>query len=98
MPPIIAIAKIEFEQIPEVVGYEETANLGTIPPLARMLVELNCPAAMVRRLSTSVWLDGKEAKPDLSEWQYVPPETNDANLLQLACSNAAFNEMIKRGQ
>lgn len=86
VPPIIAIGKMEFQQIPEIVAYEVSANLSAIEPQAQIFDELNCPERMVRSLSVSIHANGQggfQNKP--SDWEYVPPEGNAATLLKLLC-------------
>lgn len=77
---------MEFNQVPEIVIYEKIANLGTIDPQAEIFDEVNCSERTMRRLSTSIRIDGKggsQNKP--SEWEYVPPEGNGATSLKLLC-------------
>ena len=86
VPPIVGIGQMEFNQVPEIVMYEQIANLGTIDPQAQIFDEVNCSERTMRRLSISIRIDGKggsQNKP--SEWEYVPPEGNGATLLKLLC-------------
>ena len=86
VPPIIVIGKMDFKRIPEIVGAEETANLGAIEPQAQIFDEMNCSERMMRTLSVSIHTNGQRGfnnKP--SEWEYVPPEGNSATLLKLLC-------------
>jgi len=83
VPPIIVIGKMDFQQIPEIVAYEESANLSAIDPQARIFDEVDCSERMMRRLSTSIQANGQSGfqnKP--SDWEYVPPEGNGATLLK----------------
>jgi len=86
VPPIIVIGKMDFQQIPEIVAYEESANLSAIDPQARIFDEVDCSERMMRRLSTSIQANGQSGfqnKP--SDWEYVPPEGNGATLLKILC-------------
>lgn len=86
VPPIIVIGKMDFQQIPEIVAYEESANLSAIDPQARIFDEVDCSERMMRRLNTSIQANGQSGfqnKP--SDWEYVPPEGNGATLLKILC-------------
>jgi hypothetical protein len=70
---------MEFKQIPDIVAYEEIADLNLSDPQARFFYEMNCPDRMARRLSTYIQLNGKtNSREKPSEWEYVPPEGNGA--------------------
>jgi hypothetical protein len=77
---------MDFQQIPGIVAYEESANLSAIEPHAQIFYEMDCSERMIRRLSTSMHVNGRsgfDSKP--SDWEYVPPEGNAATLLKLLC-------------
>lgn len=87
VPPIVVIGKMDFQQIPEILAYEETANLSTIEPEAQFFEEMNCSERTMRRLSTSMYVNGQrhfDNKPH--DWDYIPPEGNGATLLKILCS------------
>jgi hypothetical protein len=86
VPPIIVIGRMEFKQLPDVAAYEEIANISTIDPQAQIFDELNCSERMSRTLSVAIHTNGQRGfnnKP--SDWEYVPPEGNNATLLKLLC-------------
>ncbi len=58
VPPIVVFGKMDFDQVPSIVGYEEIANAGAIKPQAQIYDELNCLERMSRRLSTSMYVEG----------------------------------------
>ena len=64
------------------VGDEQLADLSYIQPFSRIFYEFNCPEKMSRELSISM-LSGREDRP--TNWQYIPPEGNGANLNKLLC-------------
>ena len=86
VPPIIVIGQMDFKQIPEIVGYEEVADLGAVEPQASIFDEVNCPERMMRTLSVSMHANGQRGfKNKPGDWEYVPPEGNGATLLKILC-------------
>ena len=86
VPPIVAIGRIEFKQVPDVVAYEQIANLSAIESQAQIFEELNCSERMMRSLSVSIHANGQRGFKDKpSDWEYVPPEGNGATLLKMLC-------------
>src|SRR5262245_7665524 len=86
VPPIIVTGDMNFDQIPEIVGYEEFANSDHVQPQARIFYELNCSERMIRELSIHIEAKGKVGSSDTpKDWQYVAPETNGARLLKILC-------------
>jgi len=87
VPPIIVIGEMEFQQIPEIVGYEEIANVvSAIEPQSLIFEEMNCAERMMRNLSIRLNVNGQRAlNKTPGEWDYVPPEGNGAMLLKLLC-------------
>ncbi len=86
VPPIVAMGDIDFDQMPAVVGYEETANIGHIQPQASIFYELSCAERMLRELSISIQTKGQGGSRDKpGDWKYVPPEGNAARLLKILC-------------
>jgi hypothetical protein len=86
VPPVIAIGQMELKQLPDVVAYEEIADMSAIEPQAQIFLELNCGERMERELRTSMHVNGRSYFQDKpSEWEYVAPEGNTATLLKLLC-------------
>jgi len=86
VPPIVVIGRIEFKQVPDVVAYEQIANLSAIESQAQIFDELNCSERMMRSLSVSIHANGQRSFKDKpSDWEYVPPEGNGATLLKMLC-------------
>jgi hypothetical protein len=80
------VEDVNFDQAMEVAGWEEAANLSNIQSQAQLFYELNCSERMMRRLSTSVRVKGKDRFDDKpSSWEHVPPEGNAARLLKILC-------------
>src|SRR5216684_2341244 len=81
-PPIAAIENLNFDQIMQIIQYEETADISAIAPSARIFYELNCSEQMLRELSIYIQAGGKSGSVDRpSEWKYASPETNGTRLL-----------------
>jgi hypothetical protein len=86
VPPIVVIGRMDFDQVRTIIGYELIANFGPIEPRLLVYSELNCSERMSRHLSVSANVGGRtghRSKP--SEWDYVPPDGNEANLLLILC-------------
>lgn len=86
VPPIVVVGDVNFDQITDVIPYEEAANLGHIQPHSSIFYEPNCSERMMRRLSTYIRAKGKDRfdeKP--SSWDHVAPEGNGARLLKILC-------------
>ena len=86
MPPIVVIGQMEFKHSPDIVSYEQIADLSAIDPQAELFDELNCSERMTRTLSVSIYTNGQHGynnKP--GDWEYVAPEGNAATLLKLLC-------------
>jgi hypothetical protein len=91
VPPYALIEDINRDQAIDVIRYEETANLSDIRPQARFFYEFNCSERMMRRLSTYVRINGKDAFDDKpSSWQHIPPEGGGTNLLKILCPQHAL--------
>jgi malate synthase len=85
-PPIAAVEAVDADAAMFITEYEEIADLANIPPRASIYYELNCSDRMLRELSIHVQADGKTGSRDKpSDWKYVPPEGNAANLLKILC-------------
>ena len=86
VPPIVASGIMNFDQVPAIAAYEEIANLRIINPHSSIFYELNCGQKMLRELSISVSINGKNGSIDEpSPWKFVSPEGNGASLLKLLC-------------
>jgi len=87
IPPIALVEDMDLDQATDVIGLEETANLGNIQDHTRFFYELNCSERMIRRLSTYIRnVKGREAISDKpSDWEHVPPEGSGARLLKILC-------------
>ena len=86
VPPIVVIGQMEFKQVPDIVVYEQIANLGAINSQAQIFDELNCRERMTRTLSISIYANGQRGfDSKTGNWEYVPPEGNAATLLKLVC-------------
>lgn len=87
VPPLATVeTAIDFDQAMVITQYEETANLSSIQPLARIFYEINCSEQMLRELSISVRVEDKFGSRDRPEdWKYVAPETNGARMLKILC-------------
>lgn len=83
IPPIAIVEDMDFDQALEVIGIEETANIGNIQPYAEVLFELNCSERMM--ITLSVHLGGKELHDQRQGSGYVMPESNGARLLTMLC-------------
>jgi hypothetical protein len=69
-----------------IVMYEQTANIGNLPPQSSILYELNCSDQLLRELSIDLQISGKSGsvhKP--RDWSYIPPESNAARLAKIMC-------------
>jgi len=87
VPPIIVIGQLEFKQLPDVVAYEEIADISAIEPQMQILDEINCPERMRRSLSITIHTNGRAIfKDNPGEWHYVPPEGNAATLVKILCA------------
>ena len=85
-PPIAEIENLNSDQIMQTIQYEETADIATFQPRARIFYELNCSEQMLRELSIFIQAGGKSGSRDKpSEWKYVSPETNGTRLLKILC-------------
>jgi hypothetical protein len=86
VPPLIVIKELEFEKRMDIMMYEAIADRGTVKAQSKFLIEINCTEQMYQRLDASLIVDGKlEFLHKPSEWGYIPPETNPANLLKMLC-------------
>ena len=83
VPPIALIDDIDSDQATAVIRYEETANIGGIPPQAQFFYEFNCPELMMRRLSAYVPPKRRNDKP--TAWEHIPPEGTGARLSDILC-------------
>jgi hypothetical protein len=83
VPPIALIDDIDSDQATAVIRYEETANIGGIPPQAQFFYEFNCPELMMRRLSAYVPPKRRNDKP--TAWEHIPPEGTGARLSEILC-------------
>jgi len=85
VPPIIAIGKLEFEQMDVIAVYEQIADSG-IESQADVLEEMNCSERMMRQLRISARINGRsQVERTVGAWDYVSPEGNAATLLRLLC-------------
>jgi hypothetical protein len=64
VPPIVVTGDMKFDQVPDIVGYEEIANLGDIQPQSRMFYEIGCSEWMIRELSIDIETKGKVVSSD----------------------------------
>ena len=86
VPPIVVAKGMEFDQIADIVAYEEAASLSGIKPLSTIFYELNCAQKMLRELSIRILVKGKYSSMDEpTPWKFVPPEGNGAMLLKMLC-------------
>ena len=83
VPPYAVIDDVSFDNMLPLVTSEQLVDLSYIQPFSRIFYELNCPEKMSRELSISM-LSGGTDRP--SNWQYIPPEGNGANLNRLLCN------------
>ena len=88
VPPIAMVDKsIDFDKSMGITGYEETANVSYIEPVARIFYEINCSEGMLQELSISVrdksGKRGNRNKP--TDWKYISPESNAARLQTILC-------------
>ncbi len=86
IPPYARVESFDFERGATITQYEETANISGIKPHSTIFYELNCSQKMLRELSVSIDLNGRQGflnKP--SEWKFVPPESNGTALLKILC-------------
>ena len=86
VPPIVVVGDMKFDQVPNIVGDEEIANLGDIEPQSRIFYEIGCSERIIRELSIHFNAKGKVFSSDTpKEWQHIAPETNAARLLKFLC-------------
>jgi hypothetical protein len=86
VPPIVVVGKVKSDQIPDIVSYEEIANVDDVKPQSRIFYEIGCSEGMIRELSIYIEAKGKVVSSDTPrEWQHVAPETNAATLLKILC-------------
>jgi hypothetical protein len=86
VPPLIAIGKVQFQEIAGIVGMEEAANLGNLEPQSKILYEFDCSKQMLRELSITLDIaDKKSFQNKPGDWRYIAPETNGANLSHFLC-------------
>jgi hypothetical protein len=87
VPPIVTVEEsIDYDQSVTIVMYEQTANIGNLPPQSSILYELNCSDQLLRELSIDLQISGKSGsvhKP--RDWSYIPPESNAARLAKIMC-------------
>jgi hypothetical protein len=83
VPPYSLIDDVSFDNMLTLVRSEQLANLSYIQPDTRIFYEFNCPEKMSRELNISM-LSGSVDRP--TNWQYIPPEGNGANLNRLLCN------------
>jgi hypothetical protein len=87
VPPIVAIGKMNVKQAVDVIAYEESANLSDSEERPSFLLELNCSARMHRSLGSYVKVNDKSGfEPKPGDWEYVPLEGKENNLLEILCS------------
>jgi hypothetical protein len=85
-PPFAMVASIDENQAMAITQYEETANISYIKSQAQIYYELNCSERMMRELSIYIQANGKSGSRDKpTDWKYVAPEGNAANLLKILC-------------
>lgn len=82
IPPIARVEDITFDEMLNIVGIEEIADIAYIQPKVSMYYELNCTDRKLRELSITI---GSFSSDKTTSWQYVPPEGNAANLLKILC-------------
>jgi hypothetical protein len=86
VPPIVVAGDMKFDQVPDIVAYEEVADLGNIEPQSRIFYEIGCSERMIRELSIHFEAKGRIGSSDkATDWQHVAPETNAATLLKILC-------------
>ncbi len=85
VPPVIAVGIVVSKKIPDMVTWEQIADIANIQPDARILYEIDCADQKVRQLSTYIKISGKELFKDTSDWKYALPETNLARLSKILC-------------
>jgi len=85
VPPIVVVGEMK-DRIPNIVAYEEKANLDSVKPQSRIFYEIDCSEQMIHELSVYIDAKGKVASSNkTADWQHVPPETNGALLLKILC-------------
>jgi hypothetical protein len=89
--PYAVIDDVSFDNMLTLVTSEQLADLSYIQPFSRIFYEFNCPEKMSRELSISM-LSGREDTP--TNWQYIPPEGNGANLNRLLCDERVRKMML----
>jgi hypothetical protein len=82
MPPILKAQDINFDEMLNIVTIEEIADIAYIQPKVSIFYELNCSERKLRELSYSI---GTFSRDKPTEWQFIPPEGNAANLLKILC-------------
>ncbi|MBN3761139.1 hypothetical protein [Burkholderia sp. Ac-20365] len=86
VPPISTVQSLDAEQAMTITQYEETADVAAIQPQASIFYEISCTERKIRELSMTINMRGRRGSDDKSsEWKFVPPEGNAANLLKILC-------------
>jgi hypothetical protein len=85
VPPIVMMGEMK-DRTPNIVSFEEIANLDAVKPQSRIFYEIDCSEQMMRTLSVYIETKGKVGSSDkTADWMHVPPETNGAMLLKILC-------------
>lgn len=90
IPPVVAIGRLKSDKsdVTSTIAREQVADLGDIPPISRMYVELNCSNKSYRRLSTYIKANGQTYDDQkTSAWAYAPPETAIGSLQEIVCAD-----------
>lgn len=79
--------KTSYDDLINIIAWEELANSSEINPRAKFLFEINCIDKKIRTLSgTSFKNDGDiKSSTKMSDWDYISPESNGENLQKILC-------------
>jgi hypothetical protein len=93
IPPIALVEEdVDFEKATEFAAFEEVADIANIEPSVRIFYEIDCSKTMLRELSVEIVnVGGKSGSSHtVSEWKYVPPETNGSRLEKILCGKTVI--------
>ena len=76
-----------FDEVIDIVTWEEVANSFQIKPRVKILFEINCKEKRIRTISVTYFKDdgGVASSKNSGEWSYISPESNGETLQIILC-------------